>query len=123
MLSSLANLNCSTSDEQFILEHLLKGKEVYILQSNFEYKSTCQAFPKEVYKKCCQLEKTLKNYNIKFIKDISQINNNFKNNKLISLDNINHYIVNNKVIINKNMIVTPLAKDYISENKLILERR
>lgn len=124
LLSSLANLTYTSKEEEFILNSLLKGKEIYIFQNNIEYKKYIDTLPKEIYKKYVSYENTLKSYNVKFIKSINELQkNNSKKEKLISLDNINKYISNGKVVLNNDMIITPLAKDYIAENKLILERR
>ena len=124
LLSSLANLTYTSKEEEFILNSILKGKEIYIFQNNIEYKKYIDTLPKEIYKKYVSYENTLKSYNVKFIKNINELQkNNSKKEKLISLDNINKYISNGKVVLNNDMIITPLAKDYIAENKLILERR
>lgn len=124
MLSSLANLTYSSKEEEFILNNMLKSKEIYVLQNNIEYKKYIHTLPKEIYKKYTSYENILKSYNIKFIKDIKELKPTItKKEKLICLSNINEFINNGKVILDKNMVITPLAKDYIAENKLILERR
>lgn len=124
MLSSLANLTYTSKEEEFILNNMLKGKEVYIFQNNIEYKKYIHTLPKEIYKKYVSYENMLKSYNIKFIKDIKDIQKNTqKKEKLLCLNNISKFINNGKIVIEKNMIISPLAKDYIAENKLILERR
>lgn len=124
MLSSLANLTYISKEEEFILNNMLKGKEIYVFQNNIEYKKYIHTLPKEIYKKYISYENMLKSYNIKFIKDIKELQQNTqKKEKLICLNNISKFINNGKIIIEKDMIISPLAKDYIAENKLIVERR
>lgn len=120
MLSSIANLIATNEEEKFILEFLSKGKEIFIFKENIEYKKYVHTLPKEVYKKYLSFENILKSYNIKFINEIMENN---KSEKLLSINNIKNYIINNKIILDKDMIISPLAKDFIRENNIILERR
>lgn len=121
MLTCLSNLLPFSKKEQFILDFLASGKKVYIFKNNIEYKKNINTMPKSMYKKYLEFENILKTYNISFIEEIKTNNNKIK--KLISLNNVNDYLNNNKLILEKNMIISPLLKDFINENNIILERR
>lgn len=118
MLSSLANLNFSDENEEFILGSILAGREIYILKDNIEYKQY-KNLSSEIYRRYFSYETLLKSYNVKFIKNISEM----KRTILVDVENISRYVVGEKIILHKNMILTAAAKDYISTNRLILERR
>ncbi|WP_250278837.1 hypothetical protein [[Clostridium] colinum] len=121
MLSSLANLLPISKEEEFILEFLAKGKNIYIFKNGIEYKKYINTLPKEVYKKYLSFENILKSYNIKFINEVKE--DVIKNERLICLNNIKNHIKGNKLILNNDKIISPLAKDFIKENNIILERR
>nr|WP_317357677.1 hypothetical protein [uncultured Tyzzerella sp.] len=119
MLVSLATLMCLSKEEQFILKALSIGKKIYVLKNNIEYKSYIKTLPKEIYKKYFQYESILKDFNIKFIDKID-INDTKKN--LISLNNVKEIIQDNKVVLGKNDIISPLVKDFLNDNNIKIER-
>ncbi len=119
MLVSLATLMCLSKEEQFILKALSMGKKIYVLKNNIEYKSYIKTLPKEIYKKYFQYESILKDFNIKFIDKI-EINDTKKN--LISLNNVKEIIQDNKVVLGKNDIISPLVKDFLNDNNIKIER-
>lgn len=120
MLVSLSNLIYLSEDEQFILKALHLGKKIYILKNNIEYKKYEKTLPNELYKKYFEYESILKKYNIKFINKIEDI---YIKKNLLSLEDIKDIIKNNKVILEKEDIISPLAKDFIIDNNIKVERR
>lgn len=118
MLSSLANLNPSDENEEFLVEGILNGREIYILKDNIEYKQY-KNLSLEIYRRYFSYETLLKSYNVKFIKDFTDMNRNI----LIDVENISKYVSDGRLVLSKNMILTADARDYITINRLILERR
>lgn len=121
-LSSLALLNPKNDTEDLIIKNMIIGKKIYILEKNLEHKKYVNICNQNIYKQCISYENILKTYGIKFIKNIDNLFYKKHSKNLISINNIKNMVKDNKILLDKNTILTPLAKEYIFENNIILER-
>ncbi|MDR0880722.1 MAG: ethanolamine utilization protein [Clostridioides sp.] len=75
-MESLCNLafgRGNSSEEKFILEMLMKGKKVFALRNNLEYKRYKTTAPKFLYNKYVDYETEICQYGIKLVDDLSCI--------------------------------------------------
>lgn len=132
-MGNLANLICSTEEENFIIKMLMKGRKIYIAEEGLLYKKYKNSAPKQVYNKYLEFEDTLKNYGFEVISNAINISrvNNTDDEKFISIskkliteaDIKKNYIAESKVVfIEDKSIITPLAKDYIQTNHIEIKR-
>lgn len=137
MLTSIANLMYKNENISFIIEALLSGKVVIALKGGIKYYKYKDTSSKELYSKLMDLENIAKSYGlliIDFINIFQHIakgneNKNKKINKdcnanfcdltskkVISEDDIIEIIDNfSGINVNRGVIITPLAMDYIRE--------
>lgn len=140
MLTSIANLMYKNENISFIIEALFSGKLVIALKGGIKYYKYKDTSSKELYSKLIDLENIAKSYGlliIDFINIFQYINkineskdkesNEYYNanfcdltgKKVITEDDIVEVIDNfSGIKINKRIIITPLAMDYIREYKL-----
>ena len=155
MLANLANGLAKTREDEIILDRLLSGKKVFILEDAFEY----QRYRKTAYKALFHLyqdyEMKLRNYGILVIqtpieifkesiyynkRQYQQITDQNYNGNDVSNDIIGkvdwrkkHLLLekdfkdsrlnrNRVVLITKDCIITPMARDYIREHQIHIER-
>lgn len=142
-LTSLATLNIEKSEHSFIIEMLMKGKEVYILEEGMEYKRYKNTSPKHLYNKYIDFEKELIKCGMNIVKSISSIGSKneeatstvespileetsleIRGRKLITEGVLKKHYMNNmkSMVIDNNTIITPLASDFIKINNLKLKR-
>lgn len=137
-IRALSNLSlgvASSKIEEYILRHIMAGKNIYILSEGLEYKEYKKTAPKILYSKYVEAEEKLISYGINIIsstnevikneqEDIKEINENGKSitlaKKLISESDLRKPHINGvkEIIIDKKSIITPLAKDYIRINNI-----
>lgn len=155
MLANLANGMANTREEEIILDRLLNGKKVYILEDAFEYQRYRRIAYKALFHLYQDYEMKLRNYGIQVIQnpiDIFKENNyyskrqyqqftdqNFNGNDvsniiigkvdwrkkhlLLENDFINSRVDKNRVVlITEDCIITPMARDYIREHQIHIER-
>ncbi|NBI06144.1 hypothetical protein D3Z33_04625 [Senegalia massiliensis] len=126
-----------------VTEGILKGKSISILTDGVEYHKYKNTSNKNFYNMLKSYEEKLISFGISFV-DKENITEIFYDKKeeesKISLDKQDFYTINNKIIteailediyrkgyknilINKNTIVTPLAKDYIRINNITISKK
>ncbi|OOB80119.1 MAG: hypothetical protein BEN19_06600 [Epulopiscium sp. Nuni2H_MBin003] len=144
-ISSLAQLaigSASTEQDRFILETLLNSKQVFILESAFEYrKYTNNTLLYSHYLSC---EEKLKQFGVNVISSVDQIYNMTENTHINSEKTATPVLSSNAVDltnikllrdsdvisisrgasinIKRTCIITPLAKDTIRSNNLKIIR-
>jgi len=135
MLANLANGVSSTREEEFILTSLLKGKKVAVLRKGVEYYAYKQSSPAPLYKMYNEYEKKLEKFGISFEAEGSNVHVEierdeevdssakeiyFFKKRLITEASLQKlYLQNTKeIMIDKNSIITPLAKDFIRTHHL-----
>jgi ethanolamine utilization protein len=72
-LCNLASGNSTSVEERFILKMLMKGKKVFVLHNNLEYKRYKSTAPKALYNKYVEYEDEICKYGIKLVEDLSCI--------------------------------------------------
>lgn len=127
-LCNLATGNSTSQEERFILKMLMKGKKVFILENNLEYRRYKKTAPKALYNKYVEYEREICKYGINLVKDVTCItlNKDSRRNENNSNENNNEnpkYTYNNieRYIDNKNSEVRSLdfsKKRLISESDL-----
>ena len=155
MLANLANGMANTREEEIILDRLLNGKKVYILEDAFEYQRYRRIAYKALFHLYQDYEMKLRNYGIQVIQnpiDIFKENNYYsksqyqqftdqnyngndvsntiigkvdwrKKHLLLENDFINSRVDKNRVVlITEDCIITPMARDYIREHQIHIER-
>lgn len=134
MLANLANGVSSTREEEFILTSLLKGKKVVILRKGVEYYAYKQSSPAPLYKIYNEYEKKLEKFGISFEEEGLNVQMEierdegqssakeiyfFKKRLVTEAALQKLYLQNTKeIMIDKNSIITPLAKDFIRTHHL-----
>lgn len=141
MMSNVA-LGCGGKNgESFILEALLNGKNVYLLESGLVYKKYKKTAFKAIYNLYKEYESKLMQYGIKKIADVTDVLNekvehyeqyesseqlkiDFTGKKLLLETELikNHVKELCCVHVDKNCIITPLAGDYIKNHHLTIKR-
>lgn len=155
MLANLANGIAKTRDDEIILDRLLNGKKVYILEDAFEYQRYRRIAYKALFHLYQDYEMKLRHYGIQVIQnpiDIFKENSNYnkmqnqqftdqnyngsdvsntiigkvdwrKKHLLLEKDFINSRLSSNRVVlITRECIITPMARDYIREHQIHIER-
>lgn len=142
-LNQLTNIAIGKSDDNItsiIIECILKGKNIFILNDGVIYRKYKTTSNENFYNMIEGYEKNIISFGIKFIdkKDIDNLINDNKKNiekEHDIIDTKNRHKIENKIItesvleniyrkghksitINNNAIITPLAKDYIRINNL-----
>lgn len=146
-LSTLA-LGTNVSDEErFILTSLLRGKKIYVLESGLEYRKYKKTAPKQLYDKYIEYERQIKNYGVKMIANISDLLTDFQSEHSVPFDaknEINLFLEKSqsiqkklitegdllrlrdqgieKITVDKSSIITPLARDYLKNHHMIIEK-
>lgn len=90
-LCNLATGNSTSKEERFILKMLMKGKRVFVLENNLEYRSYKKTAPKTLYNKYVEYEREICKYGINLVNDVTCItlNNDYgcnQNNRSIKYD-------------------------------------
>lgn len=155
MLANLANGMANTREEEIILDRLLNGKKVYILEEAFEYQRYRRIAYKALFHLYQDYEMKLRNYGIQVIQnpvDMFKENNYYskrqyqqftdqnyngndvpntiigkvdwrKKHLLLEKDFMNSRLDRNRVVlITEDCIITPMARDYIREHQIHIER-
>lgn len=155
MLANLANGLAKTREEDIILNRLLNGKKVFILEDAFEYQRYRRTAYKALFHLYQDYEMKLRNYGILVIqtpieifkesiyynkRQYQQITDQNYNGNDVSNDIIGkvdwrkkHLLLekdfknsrlnrNRVVLITKDCIITPMARDYIREHQIHIER-
>lgn len=155
MLANLANGMANTREEEIILDRLLNGKKVYVLEDAFEYQRYRRIAYKALFHLYQDYEMKLRNYGIQVIQNPVEIfkENNYYNKRqyqqftdqnyngndvsntiigkvdwrkkhlLLEKDFINSRLDRNRVVlITEDCIITPMARDYIREHQIHIER-
>lgn len=134
-LSNLSLGMASSDIEEYILKHIMAGKEIYVLSDGMEYKEYKKTAPKILYSKYVEAEEKLVSYGIKLINHSTEIvkeenhiveevsnkeNTITLTKKLISESDLRKPHINGvkEIIVGKKSIITPLAKDYIRINNI-----
>lgn len=164
LLANLAIGLATNQVEELLLNNLLNGKRVYILEDALLYQRYRRTAFKAIYLLYQDYEKKLRNYGLEFIKepvDLLRMNTNTmeedgvscklqyqnetnhigkyskddvtnttigvvdwrKRHVVLEKDFMNSRIdYNRKVILNHDCIITPMARDYIREHQIHIER-
>ncbi len=115
MLGNLANA-CGGSDEQFILSMLCGGKPVLVKEEGMEHRIKRRTMPKPLISLYTEYEKKLYLFGIKPLAH-SGI---FLKKRLITASDLAGISV---LETDKSCIISPLAQDYIKENKIVVVKR
>lgn len=129
-LSNIAQGTCTTKAENFVLEMLLKGKKVYILEDGIEYRKYKNTAPKVLYNKYIKFEEELLAYGIEVIDDLNRISIESKDEK-VSFSGIKEEISKNLCLCSENKVegkkdldTTAIADEFtinLSNKKLVSE--
>jgi ethanolamine utilization protein len=156
MLANLANGMARTRQEEIILDCLLNGKKVYILEDAYEYQRYKRIAYKALYHLYQDYEMKFNNYGIQVIRNPLEIFDDKANyskiqyqqfadqsykrgydvtntpigkvdwrkkHLLLEKDFMNSRIESNRIVlITKDCIITPMARDYIREHQIHIER-
>lgn len=156
MLANLANGMAKTKEEEIVLDSLLNGKKVYILNDAYEYQRYRNVAYKALYHLYQDYEMKLSNYGIQVIQNPLEIigeKANYNNKQyrqfvdqsyksgcdvsnitigkvdwrkkhlLLEKDFMNSRMESNRIVlITKDCIITPMARDYIREHQIQIER-
>lgn len=157
MLANLANGMARTREEEIILDCLLNGKKVYILEDAYEYQRYKRIAYKALYHLYQDYEMKFNNYGIQVIQNPLEIvfnekvnynkkqyqqcvdqsyKNGFdatnttigkvdwrKKHLLLEKDFMNSRIDSSRIVlITEECIITPMARDYIREHQIHIER-
>ena len=115
-------LYVSQGKKNFIVEYLLNGGNVYLIEEGLEYKKYTS--PKNLLKLYDEYTNKIKSFGVKIIKrdEITNILKNKENvhikgviteNKLRELN-----IKNKRIVLKNNSQITSLAQDYIKQNNI-----
>lgn len=134
MLANLANGVSSTREEEFILTSLLKGKKVAVLRKGVEYYAYKQSSPAPLYKMYNEYEEKLEKFGISFEEEGLNVQMEierdegqssakeiyFFKKRLVTEAALQKLYLQSttEIMINKNSIITPLAKDFIRTHHL-----
>lgn len=156
MLANLANGMAKTRDEEIILDRLLNGKKVFILEDAYEYQRYRRVAYKALFHLYQDYEMKLRNFGIQVIQNPVEIykendyyskrqyqqftDQTYKNGNdepntiigkvdwrkkhlLLEKDFMNSRLDRNRVVlITEDCIITPMARDYIREHQIHIER-
>ncbi|QOT00183.1 ethanolamine utilization protein [Brevibacterium sp. JNUCC-42] len=150
LLGNLANGISAGSRERFILTMLLKGKKVVVLENSMVYKKYKQTSNPVLYKQYEEFEARIKSFGIQMVQESDLLNIDDKvdnqeveiakqdsdieqeevrkevlSKKLITESDLKKFHLRhvNEIIVNKNSIITPLAKDYIKMKQIKVRRK
>ncbi len=134
MLANLANGVSSTREEEFILTSLLKGKKVAVLRKGVEYYAYKQSSPAPLYKMYNEYEEKLEKFGISFEEEGLNVQMEierdegqssakeiyFFKKRLVTEAALQKLYLQSttEIMIDKNSIITPLAKDFIRTHHL-----
>lgn len=146
-LSTLALGTNVSEEERFILTSLLRGKKIYVLESGLEYRKYKETAPKQLYDNYVNYEEQLKNYGVKLIASVSDLLMDFQLEQGVPFEVKNERNLTNeksksiekklitekdlfqlreqgivKIFTDKSSIITPLAKDFIKNHHIIVEK-
>ncbi len=116
---------------QKIIESVLEGKEIFLIEEGIKWRAYKLA-PSKLIQKYLSCEEELKRYNIKILKKINCIERlkgedkkEFFSKKLLTLRDIKEIHQKNKnvIIIDEKVFVTDSALDYMKENNINLIKR
>lgn len=156
MLANLANGMAKTREEEIILDRLLNGKKVFILEDAYEYQRYRRVAYKALFHLYQDYEMKLRNFGIQVIHNPVEIykenvyyskrqyqqfaDQTYKNGNdepntiigkvdwrkkhlLLEKDFMNSRLDRNRVVlITEDCIITPMARDYIREHQIHIER-
>ncbi|MCG7317188.1 MULTISPECIES: TIGR02536 family ethanolamine utilization protein [Brevibacillus] len=150
LLGNLANSISAGSRERFILTMLLKGKKVVALENSMVYKKYKQTANPVLYKQYEEFEERIKSFGIQMVQVSDLLNTDSKEHKpevasakqeseiereevrqeviskkLITESDLKKFHLRqvNQIIVSKNSIITPLAKDYIKMQQIQVRRK
>lgn len=139
-----------SKEAKIVLENLLKGKPVYVLEQGITYRQYKSTAHRTLYTLYSDYENKIKQYGVRLIHDVCEILTDqrmqYKNiqqtSEIVPEVAIDHEAINltskkvilesdltrgviqgmTEVIIKKGAIVTPLADDYIKAHHLVIKR-
>lgn len=138
-LLRLASLTPSNSIEEQIIEALLSGKRVYASDQNFKLQHCMQSSKSVLYKELIRKKEILEKYGIAFYQDrdlVNVLSDKKPSGFNLSSSKQEHHIFNKRTLITesklreleladgdtfkieKGMIVTALAKDYLNRRNI-----
>lgn len=144
LLSQLALGNTSTRESFMIIDELLKGKKVYILEEGITYRHFKQSAPRNLYNLYQSYEERLEQYGITLISRIDDLllpsrpnkfpyslppldaqvvpskTISFKGKKLLHESDLTKIYLqgHSAIIVDSKTIITPLAEDFIKSHHL-----
>lgn len=148
MMANLASCICQTPEERYLLSMLLKGKRIVSLKDGMEYRSYKATSPVILYKMYEEFEMKLTGFGMEFcdfdslcllekkaeeVPDgkLEQIPSQepeeteaiLIDKKLISEADLQKIFLKHKrtIVVQPKAIFTPLAKDYIRTNKIVIK--
>lgn len=123
---------------EMVLEHLARGKAVYVLEDGIPYRKHALTCPDKLYQKWLSYENAVKAYGVKFVKreELLTTVNSAPTAETVNQDvcQVSQRVITEKVLslipqrdrqnieIGKDAIVTPLAQDYIRQEQLSIKR-
>lgn len=149
MLARLALGIADTLEETIVLQALLQGNDVYVLESGIKYHRYKETSTKNLYMLYCDYEKRLRQYGIRFIstlEELLQLHQSKKNYvsrktqkespdtkirstdlsdlKLITEKDLiyHHLYYENQILVKNSCIITPMAYDYIRTHHIKIEK-
>ncbi|WPS85974.1 ethanolamine utilization protein [Brevibacillus halotolerans] len=150
LLGNLANGISAGSRERFILTMLLKGKKVVALENSMVYKKYKQTANPVLFKQYEAFEEKIKSFGIQMVQvsdllkmddkehtpevvsakqeieiEREEVIQEVLSKKLITESDLKKFHLRrvNQIIVNKNSIITPLAKDYIKMQQIQVRRK
>lgn len=124
----LANGTFSTENGEEILNHILKGHEIFIINQGVLWKNY-RNIPERLYEKYSEYESILREYGVVFVDKLEIEYLLDKNNKILTF---NEKVLNlrsikkikeKEIVISGKTIITQLAMDYIRENNIKVIKR
>lgn len=128
-----------------LIQGLLEGKKVYLLESGLEYRGYRRTASKTLYQKYQEYEDILRRYGCEIVSDVLTLADyegnsleetpknheetgvvcNLEGIKLLKESDLNRVRKEGCIglLIGKNTIITPLAQDYITNHNLVIQRK
>lgn len=138
-MAQVALGNPQNKESACLLKSLLEGKQVFALLRGLEYRIFRDKAVKTLYRMYQEYEDRIRQYGIRIIGDIGEIREQAEVSEgstqagYLDLTGIKVLTETNfskmcsggsgRILIDRNAVITPLAKDYVSNHRLRLERQ
>lgn len=138
-MAQVALGNPQNKESTCLLKSLLEGKQVFALMRGLEYRLFRDKAVKTLYRLYQEYEDRIRQYGIRIIGDIGEIREQAEvlggNTQAGYLDLTGIKVItetnfskmrsggSGRVLIDRNAVITPLAKDYAANHRLQLERQ